>query len=345
MGEAPLGSGKHKGLRTMAHNIDMTTGKPAIAYVGETPWHGMGTVMQPGQDIHSWAVAAGLDWQAVKVPAGFQVGDEWKPSGRYSVIRDDTMQELGVFTDRYKIVQPEDVLAFFRDFILTDERFQLETAGALSGGAKIWALAKFNENMDVMGEDHCPYVMLTTSFDGSLATTAQATLIRVVCNNTLTASIFAKDSATVKVRHNQVWNEKTAKQAHEQLEQVASTFGKYQEMAQALAGIRMSMDQTNAFFKDLLGFDEQRDQENAKRKRKFNQVEALHDAYETTLNEGTEGMSGWTAFNAVTRWVDHDRSTRRTSNNESEGAARMASAFFGSGAALKARAADLLLAA
>jgi hypothetical protein len=26
----------------MAHEIDLSTGKPAIAYVGEEPWHGLG---------------------------------------------------------------------------------------------------------------------------------------------------------------------------------------------------------------------------------------------------------------------------------------------------------------
>jgi hypothetical protein len=38
----------------MAHQLDLTTGKAAMAYVGDTPWHGLGqqlTVNSP-LDVH-----------------------------------------------------------------------------------------------------------------------------------------------------------------------------------------------------------------------------------------------------------------------------------------------------
>lgn len=331
----------------MAHMLDETTGQHAIAYVGETPWHGYGTIMQENQSIEDWATAARMDWSAIKVPSGYRVGDEWKQEpGRFAVIRDDTFARLGTFTDRYKIVQPIQILEFFRDFILTDDRFQLETAGCLKGGQVIWALARFKNSLSVMGEEHAPYVMLTTSFDGTLATTAQATMIRVVCNNTITASLWSKDAATIKVRHNVNWNEKAAARAHEQLEQVAATYSQYSDLAEALAMQRMSRAQTTEFFANLLGAEEGED-ENGESKvstRKSNMIDALIASYETTEKEGTEKGNAWTAFNAVTRYVDHDRATRRT-NGETEIDSRMSSAFFGSGQLLKVRAKELLLAA
>lgn len=328
----------------MSHLLDMTTGQAAIAYVGATPWHGMGTVMEPGQAIEDWATQARMDWSAIKVPSGYKVGGEWvEEPGRFAVIRDDTFARLGTFTDRYKIVQPMQILEFFRDFILTDDRFQLETAGCLKGGAVVWGLAKFSEDMDVMGEKHCPYVMLTTSFDGTLATTAQATMIRVVCNNTLTASLFAPDAASIKVRHNTKWTESAQEKAHEQLETVAASYAQYSKLAESLASIRMSRKQTETFFASLLAGEVKEGEEMSKRK--SNQIEALINAYDVTEKEGTERGNAWTAFNAVTRYVDHDRATRRTVPGEDDTQARMASSFFGSGSLIKAKALDMLQAA
>ena len=41
----------------MAHQIEQ------IAYVGETPWHGLGNQLSPHQPIEVWAEQAGMDWR------------------------------------------------------------------------------------------------------------------------------------------------------------------------------------------------------------------------------------------------------------------------------------------
>ena len=55
----------------MSHDIDETSGKPAMAYVGETPWHGLGEQLQPGQPIEAWVKAARLDWQIETLPVQY----------------------------------------------------------------------------------------------------------------------------------------------------------------------------------------------------------------------------------------------------------------------------------
>ena len=45
----------------MSHDIDQTNGD-AIAFVGETPWHGLGTKLPEGADIATWKRAAHLEW-------------------------------------------------------------------------------------------------------------------------------------------------------------------------------------------------------------------------------------------------------------------------------------------
>ncbi|BBI60528.1 hypothetical protein HSBAA_18340 [Vreelandella sulfidaeris] len=55
--------------------------------------------------------------------------------------RSDTKAPLSVVSQRYKVVQPEEILEFYRD--LTEYAgYELETAGVLKGGRKFWALAR-----------------------------------------------------------------------------------------------------------------------------------------------------------------------------------------------------------
>jgi len=66
--------------------------------------------------------------------------------------------------------------------------YTLETCGALDGGRKVWALAKTGviETGDGSGNDQlAAFLLLATSCDKTLATTAAFTSIQVVCQNTL----------------------------------------------------------------------------------------------------------------------------------------------------------------
>jgi hypothetical protein len=74
-------------------------------------------------------------------------------------------------------------------------------------------------------------------------------------------------------------------------------------------------------------------------------IEGMRDKVIDLFDNG-QGMyairgTKWAAFNAVTEYADHHRSTRRTDGNTSEDS-RLASAWFGTGAELKERALQLL---
>jgi phage/plasmid-like protein (TIGR03299 family) len=100
-------------------------------------------------------------------------------------------------SQRFQEVQPMEILHFYRD--LTEQSgFELETAGVLKGGKKFWALARTGQSSALKGKDVSNgYILLATACDGTLATTAQFTSIRVVCNNTL--AIALKDRIIVQV--------------------------------------------------------------------------------------------------------------------------------------------------
>ena len=63
-------------------------------------------------------------------------------------------------------------------------------------------------------------------------------------------------------------------------------------------------------------------------------------AYAVTKSEGAPDGSAWAALNAITRYVDHERST---SGDADKSVARFASATFGSGNAMKGKAMELLM--
>ena len=60
---------------------------------------------------------------------------------RFVLTRHYTGGALSVVSGDYLVVQPAEVLEFYRDFV-AQQHYTLETASALDGGRKMWALAK-----------------------------------------------------------------------------------------------------------------------------------------------------------------------------------------------------------
>lgn len=185
------------------HAIDISTGTAACAYRGETPWHGLGTALDEDATIEQWIVAAGLDWSAVKAPTKFKTADGKLRDyvGRSVIYRDDTLAPLGIVSDDYNIVQPREVVEFFKDAVGQAD-MKLEVAGGLFNGKRFWATARLNASeLIINGVDEIrPYVLLITSADGSLATNASLVNTRVVCNNTAQIALN-ENGSRVRVTH------------------------------------------------------------------------------------------------------------------------------------------------
>lgn len=332
----------------MAANLDMTNGRANIAFLGSRNdvWHRLGQEMVSGMSVDEWAKAAGLDWEAIKVPAIASLeGDRWnhiEAKNRFAPVpdrffncRSDNGYVLGYMSDVYQNVQPREVLAWFERYIGVDERFQLDVAGSLKSGEIIWATATYRDPLEIAGDRHVARVLMTTTFDGSGATINQGTMTRTVCNNTLNVALADK-RAVIRTRHNTKFD---AANVGKELAQIAQGFACYKAMGDALAQNEMAKQEVGHFFKTCLDIPlEAKSDDISTRKR--NQFSALATAYRETVAEGTQSETAWAALNAVTRYVDHDRSSR---GSESPEVARFASAQFGSGAALKSKAMALLM--
>lgn len=128
---------------------------------------------------------SGLDWSVIQQPI---MTEDLTPIPGYKAnIRDTDNRVLGVVSDRYRVVQNSEAFAF-TDALL-GEGVKYETAGSLQDGRKIWLLAKLPEKYIIEGEQIEPYLVFSSSHDGSGAIKVAMTPIRVVCQNTLNLAL------------------------------------------------------------------------------------------------------------------------------------------------------------
>lgn len=313
----------------MAHEID------SIAFRGSRRdiWHRLGTEMPEGGTIEQWAEAAGLGWHAERSAtlARRPNGELVEVPGSVTLTCSDNGRPLGIVSDQYRPVQPRDVLDWFARYIACDDRFELDVAGALRQRRVIWATAIYKGDSDVVGEKHVARLLMSTTFDASAATINQGTMERAVCANTLRIA-HADKRAVVRTTHAAKFD---PARVGRELASIAESVETYKAMGEAMNRVEMSVADTSAFFKTLLDipFDATRADISS---RKANIFEELNRAYKRTVAEGTQARTPWCALNAVTRYVDHERSTK---GDASDG---FYSAQFGSGDDMKRQAADLL---
>ena len=310
----------------MAHMIAQTAdGRNAMAYVGQTPWHGLGQQLTENSPIEVWAQESGLDFKLSMANVMFkpESGALNAFNGKRVIYRQDTNLPLGLVSNRYKIVQPIEVLEFFRDMVGTIAH--LETAGVLRDGAHYWALARMEGEFSVAGDQVNQYLLLASSADGSLATQARLTSVRVVCNNTLQLAQGSGD--VVQVRHSSVFN---ADEVKSKLGEYNQVFKNFELTAKTLAKIKVSSEQATKIFAKILGGDELKPSRAATRA-----LELFQGAGIGADMESSKGTA-WGALNAVTQLMDWE--TARTTD------ARLRNAWFGSGVNVKQEAANELLA-
>lgn len=320
----------------MSHLIDMSNNRANMAYVGEVPWHGLGAQIDAGTSIDDWKIAAGLDWFIQKRPLSYGVQN---PDGsralavypdRFAHVRSDNQEPIGMGSNRFQLVQPGDALEFYRDLV-EGSRFTIETAGALKGGAQIWALARCNLDLTLGDRDLLkPYLLLATANDGSMSTVADFTTVRVVCNNTLTMAVGSNGAkASIKVPHSRKFDADAVRAELGLIDDRLETFAKESD---ALTQATISDEQAINYFISLYAkTDETGEVKNAKN------VEAITAKLLRLYRRGpgaelaTANGTAWGAVNAVTNFVDFAARARSDEN-------RFSSGQFGTGAAIKSRA-------
>ena len=308
-----------------------------MAYAGETPWHQLGNELPARQPIDVWAQKAGMDWAICETPVRYMteqagsLGSIMSFDEQKVLYRSDTKAPLSVVSGRYQVVQPKAVLEFYRD--LTEiSGFELETAGVLKEGKKFWALARTGKETALKGNDLVKgYLLLATSCDGTLATTATPTTVRVVCNNTLTIALNGASSA-IKVPHSTSFD---AQQVKKQLGIAVSQWDSFMYRMKTLSERKVkSHEAMNYFLKVLCLTDQHVDPaQGLINERALKKVQAMYEGQGHGSELASASGTAWGLLNAVTEFVDHEKRARSQEY-------RLDSAWFGQGANLKQRALD-----
>jgi len=335
----------------MAHQIE------TMAFVGQTPWHGLGNQLPQNQPIEVWAQHAGMDWRIESSNVSFMAKNERGQSiimpyeEQRVLYRSDTHAPLSVVSQRYQEVQPMEILNFYKD--LTEQSgFELETAGVLKGGRKFWALARTGQSAALKSKDVSNgYILLATACDGTLATTAQFTSVRVVCNNTLSIAIRGQTSGegVVKVPHSTKFDAEKIKQ---QLGISIKTWDEHMYEMKQLSQRKVTQQEAAAYFDAVFNntnlsiaeqdesiiqyylkaasIDKKSNSKSEPNGRAMSKVMEMFNGHGRGAELSSAKDTAYGLLCSITEFVDHER--RAMSRDH-----RLNSAWFGMGATIKQR--------
>tara|TARA_R100000781_G_scaffold111591_1_gene78138 strand:+ start:13092 stop:14093 length:1002 start_codon:yes stop_codon:yes gene_type:complete len=291
----------------MSHMIE------SMFYVGDKPWHGIGTPLEKSPSIEDALELAGLDWKVKKIPTfynstsklGFKTN---LPTGHFVTIRDNG-QVLGNVGTKYEILQNVDAFAPFN--VIKDYGYTLETAGSIDDGKRVWILAKTPDHYLVGDDKILDYVLLYTSHDGSSGSCFRDVFIRVVCQNTLSASLSGKKTFEYKLRHTSSIKDRVT-ELTDKLHNRKGNIAKAVDSMNSFLDIPMNEKDLDIYLDAVMPFLNNRHKESNKelgiltRNKALPVYNAIKQAFYT--GKGNKGETLWDAYNAVTEYHDHIKS-------------------------------------
>lgn len=195
----------------MAHNI---TERDGMFTVRQAAWHGLGTVL-PAYPTREEAQKLAHPWEPVSEPVYQRVptikphvhlpscdelcdvesdlGETYEPlTDAVLNVRSDNGYPLGVVSDTFATVTNGEMYDIAEVIEGQDKgSVRYETGGSLKGGRKVWLLLRLTEPIHVNGDPNgavIPYYALQNAHDGSGSFRGQATMTRIVCDNTAKAA-------------------------------------------------------------------------------------------------------------------------------------------------------------
>ena len=283
----------------MAHELEIVNGQAQMAYVGELPWHGLGTKVEADLTPDQFQKVAGLDWTVTKeklmTPSGTVV------KNKEALVRSSDGSILDVVGTGWNPVQNSEAFEFFHEYVMAGD-MEMHTAGSLKDGQIVWALAKTKESFELFNGDVTEnYFLFSNPHQFGKAINIRMTPIRVVCNNTLTLSLSQNADQMVTVNHRKAFDADEVKQqmgiAREKMEQ-------YKSMAEFLGGKRYTSDNVIQYFNEVFGVPAKEKVDNVVPFTSRN-AKISFENLDTQPGANFAQGSWWTAFNSVTHMTDH----------------------------------------
>jgi len=309
----------------MSAELNVTDGRVSFAYTNDHPWHKTGTRVSGLMTVAEAIVAGGLNWDVLKLTTKVVMPDGtlMEDPRSFATVRSDTKAILGRVSPDYQVIQNVEAFRAF-DSAFGDGTATLETVGCLRQGETVFACARLPGLHEIIpGDPIEQWMLLSTSHDGSGACQVMFTPIRVVCRNTLMASL-GRVKHRVSVRHTK-GALTSLEDAHKALKAGSTYFDRAREFYRAAAKVPATGETVrgmlDAMFPNkvaeveikLAGVQAAVEQERLEAQEESNKK--ARDRI-THLFEGAAdgadmaGKTVWGLFNSATQWVDRDRTTR-----------------------------------
>lgn len=306
-----------------------------MMYVGEKPWHGIGTVLDHPPTALEAIQASGLDWdvelQSLKTEKDIVLTE------KKAIVRLDNNEVLGTVGNRFKYVQNKAAFSFF-DGPVSEGLAEYHTAGALGKGEKIWVLAKMPDNVKVAKNDEVgKFLLFTNSHDGKGAVRMFFTPIRVVCSNTLNVAMTKAIGQGISLRHVGNIDEKLAA-AQDAMHKAITYYSTFDENAKILTKTQIDEVKFNKFIKAVFP---------APYKVESSKVKNLIDKVRENFEEEGRVLpniagTAWALFNGYVGYVDYQRATKGE-NEVDRKSNKLSSIWFDSGVKFKQMAWDSVM--
>jgi len=321
---------------------------------GQAAWHGLGTVLDGTLPAREAFRLADADWQVLSTPifdpAGLPI------DGYQAITRADNGHVLSVQSSSYGIVQNEQLIRLAEAL---HEDASMDAVVVLQEGRKVAFTARIKgaEGEVVKNDEVHQYFVGTTSHDGSIAFQAIFSPIRVVCMNTLSATLRHADHAAgnkrMSIRHTANANS-LIKRLPEVIDFKRQQFTHTLEELQIMASKPCTDAQFKAYvekvFADQLAGtinDKRGDASSARPKtvQDLPQWDGLCNKWAgDAIGADISGVKGtmWGAYNTVTEFLTHEAG--RSSDSTDAARRRLESLYWGTAAATLNKAHALALA-
>lgn len=278
----------------------------SMFYVRQAPWHGLGVRVEAAPSSEEALRLSDLDWQVIQQPV---MTTEGIPVPGYKAnLRDTDHQVLGVVTDRYRVVQNAEAFAFTDG--LLGEGVKYETAGSLQNGKKIWLLAKLPDKYIIEGDRIEPYLVFSSSHDGSGSIKVAMTPIRVVCQNTLNLALSSAKRVWSTIHVGDLAGKMD--QAHNTLLLAEKYMGQLGMEFSRLSKIRLSDQKVLQYIDQLLPMDNQPTETHRKNITRIR--EDMKRRYFDAPDLRHVGKNAYRFLNAVSDFATHAKPLRETAS-------------------------------
>lgn len=279
--------------------------------------------------------SAKVDWTVSKVPLYLPTGAVMP--GAYALVRDDNKAPLATVGNRYTVNQNTRGLAAFDALVRAGHLKGYSNAGIFGGGRLAWIQAEMARfSVGHPDDEHAGYLTLTISHGSRMRDRWNPSATRIVCRNTFMMS--RQGSAGLHLGHTAKGNAEF-ENAVDRILRAAATLKEFKAQGDALYLRPMTSAAMRAFAHEL--FPSHTEDASGKL---VGMRERVIDLFDNGQGQYLARGTRFAAWNAVTEYADHTRTTRRTKDGDDAETSRLSSAWFGSGADLKDRALKLLLA-